>query len=223
MTPEVDGVSDALQGLRDAYEARGWRFHVEPSPDMVPAFLGDFRPDAIALGPAGGAVIEVRHERTPASDRQLAEVARRVSDQEGWEFRAILARPSVDAVPPIPAPTPSQLAAVLDEVETLARAGHGASAWLTAWTALEALARLAPGEGTAPRRALSAVQAVQTLAEEGYVAAEALDRFLRAARLRNAIAHGDLSARVKPDEVLAFLAELRGMTDAVAAVRQPAA
>ncbi len=32
---------------------------VDPSRDVVPAFLGDVRPDAIAVGPDGGIVIEI--------------------------------------------------------------------------------------------------------------------------------------------------------------------
>ena len=79
--------SPALASLRRAYEARGFTFLAEPPRDALPDFLGAYRPDAIARGPGGGIIIEVKRGGRAHRESALAEVARRVAGQEGWEFR----------------------------------------------------------------------------------------------------------------------------------------
>src|SRR5438552_494558 len=97
--------SNALRNLQKLSEARGLKFYLNPSREIVPDFLGDHRPDAIALGPEGGIIIEMKRGRSPASERQLAAIASRVSDQKGWEFRAIYLNPPLDEMPSIEKPT----------------------------------------------------------------------------------------------------------------------
>lgn len=75
--------SNVPSNLRQVSEARGLKFYVNPPREIVPEFLGDFRPDAIALGPEGGIIIEVKHRRSSASEKQLAAIANRVAAQKG--------------------------------------------------------------------------------------------------------------------------------------------
>jgi hypothetical protein len=61
--------SNALKNLQKLSEERGLKFYLNPPREIVPDFLGDYRPDAIALGPEGGIIIEmklgeVRHPRS---------------------------------------------------------------------------------------------------------------------------------------------------------------
>src|ERR1700730_17425728 len=135
--------SNALRNLQKLSEARGLKFYLNPPREIVPDFLGDYRPDAIALGPEGGMIIEMKAGRSRASERQLAEIASRVSGQKGWEFRAIYLNPPLDEMPPIETPTPDQLRATFREIEELTKTGHRAAAFVRAWAALESLARLA--------------------------------------------------------------------------------
>src|SRR5438477_4561195 len=116
--------SNALRNLQKLSEARGLKFYINPPREIIPDFLGDFRPDAIALGPEGGIIIEVKFRGSPASEKQLAAIARRVSGQKGWEFRAIYLNPTVDETPPIAKPTPEQLQATFREIEALIKSGH---------------------------------------------------------------------------------------------------
>ena len=57
------GESNVLRNLQQVSEARGLKFFVNPPREVVPAFLGDFQPDAIAVGPEGG-----NHHRGEASE-----------------------------------------------------------------------------------------------------------------------------------------------------------
>ena len=202
---------DALRVIREQSEASGFKLYVNPSRRIIPPFLGDFRPDAIARSRNGGIIfIQVKSNGTSASDRQLAAIAKKVSSHRGWEFRAIYVNPSIDEIPPIAKPTVDQLRSVFEEVETLIKSGHAAAALVTAWAALEALARLAnASQETRTTGGISPIQAVQTLAEEGYIKKEIADRLREMAKLRNAVIHGNLLAKVPVDKVENFLKQLR--------------
>lgn len=202
--------SNALRALQKLSEARGLKFSINPPREIIPEFLGDFQPDAIAIGSEGGIVIEVKSRRSPASEHQLAAIAKRVADQKGWEFRAIYLSPPLDEMAPIQKPTPEQLEATFIEIEELTKAGHGAAAFARAWAALEALARLAsPKSEARSTGALPPIQAIQALAEEGYLENEAADRLRGMVKLRNAVVHGDFSISIPPEEIKTLLEQLK--------------
>jgi uncharacterized protein YutE (UPF0331/DUF86 family) len=212
--------SSALRDLQRVSEARGLKFYVNPPRDVVPDFLGDFRPDAMARGPEGGIIIQVKLQGTPESERRLAEIASRVSGQKGWEFRAIFVTPPIDEISSIPKPTQQQLQAAFDQIEALTNGGHHAAALLIAWAALESLAHLADANNeTGASRAFSPLQAIQMLAEQGYLENEAADNLRRMVTLRNAVAHGDLSVDVQGGQVKSLLTQLRAIAADMEAAR----
>lgn len=211
--------SNVLRSLRQTSEARGLKFYVNPPREIVPEFLGDFQPDALALGPGGGIVIEVKSRNHPTSEKQLAAIAKRVANQKGWEFRAIYLNPPIDETPPIANPTPEQLQARFAEIEALTQAGHSNAAFVTAWTVLESLARLAvAGAKTGHPRGFSPIQAIQTLAQEGYIERETAGRLREMARLRNAVVHGDFSVEVEHEQIRVLLTQLRSLATDVMSV-----
>jgi uncharacterized protein YutE (UPF0331/DUF86 family) len=202
--------SNALRTLQKESEARGLKFYINPPREIIPAFLGGFQPDAIALGPEGGIIIEVKSRRSAASDDQLAAIAKKVSDQNGWEFRAIYLNPPLDEMAPIQKPTPEQLQTTFQEIEALTRAGHRTAAFARAWAALESLARLAsPKSEARSTRALAPMQTIQTLAEEGYIDKEVADRLREMVKLRNAVVHGDFSVDIPAEQIENLLKELQ--------------
>ena len=204
--------SNALKNLQKLSEERGLKFYLNPPREIVPDFLGDYRPDAIALGPEGGIIIEMKLRRSPASEKHLAAIAGRVSGQKGWEFRAIYLNPPWDEMPPIEKPSPDQLQATFKEIEELTKTGHRAAAFVRAWAALEALARLASATGeTKHPSVLRPIQVIQTLAEEGYLDHEAADRLRQMVKLRNAVVHGDFTADVPVEQVQDLLKELQAI------------
>ena len=217
--------SNILRNLRQASEARGLKFYVNPPRDVVPAFLADFQPDAIAVGPDGGIIIvEMKHRRSSASEPLLAAIAKRVSDQKGWEFRAIHLNPPMDGTQPIAKPTPEQIQARLGEIDALTKAGHPAAALVTAWAVLESLARLATANGQArTQKGFSPLRAIQTLAEEGYIESDAADRLREMAKLRNAVVHGDFSVDVPAAQVDGLLEQLRGIASDIMSVNSESA
>ncbi len=208
MMPETHFThSDVFQRLRHALEARGMTFHINPPREIVPAFLRGFQPDAMAVGPEGGVIIAVKSRKNSLPGQPLAEIARIVSGQKGWEFRLIYLNPSMDEMPLIAKPTPEQLQGTFSEIEVLMESGHSVVAFLIAWAALESLARLARGDGGT--RNVSSLQAIQILAEEGYLENEAAGGLRDMVRLRNAVVHGDLSVDVPAGQVESLLEQLR--------------
>jgi uncharacterized protein YutE (UPF0331/DUF86 family) len=80
----------------------------------------------------------------------------------------------------------------------------------------ESLARLASaGSGARRSGAFSPIQAIQTLAEEGYIENEAADRLRAMAKLRNAVVHGDLSIDVPAEQVDGLLRQLKEIASEV--------
>lgn len=52
--------SRVLDLLAERYRAQGYTFFKYPSKEVLPPFLGVYRPDAIALGPKDNVAIEVQ-------------------------------------------------------------------------------------------------------------------------------------------------------------------
>jgi uncharacterized protein YutE (UPF0331/DUF86 family) len=205
---------DVLRDLQHSYEARGFKFHINPSRELVPPFLAGYTPDAIAVGPeSGGVVIEVKRQRTQSTDRRLAELAKKVSKQKGWEFRAIYTNPITERPDNIAKPTAGQIDARLREIQGLADTGHYASALILGWAVLESLSRLASDSGSS--RGYSPVQAIQALAAEGYLENEEAQRLREMARLRSAAVHGDFSVNVSAEQVEFLLAQLRALNSEI--------
>jgi len=209
--------SNVLRNLQRSYEARGFKFHINPSHDLVPPFLAGYIPDAIVIGPdGGGVIIEIKRQRTQTTDRPLAELAKKVSEQKGWEFRAIYTNPSSERSDEIAKPTPEQIDARLQEIQVLADTGHYAPALIFVWAVLESLARLASGSGSS--RGYSPIQAVQALAQEGYLEQEEAQRLREMARLRSAVVHGDFSVNVSAEQVEFLLEQLRTLDSNISKV-----
>jgi hypothetical protein len=208
---------DVLRNLQHSYEARGLKLHINPSRELVPSFLAGYTPDAIAVGSdGGGIIIEVKRHRTQAIDRQLAELAKKVADQKGWEFQAVYTNPTTERPGNIAKPTPEQIDARLREIQILADTGHYAPALMFGWAVLESLARLASSHESS--RGYSPIQAVQALAEEGYIEDEEAQRLREMARLRSAVVHGDFSVDVSADQVAFLLKQLKALSSSITKV-----
>lgn len=221
MTSEVRASeNNILENLKLANEARGFSFHLNPPPAMVPSFLRGYRPDAIVLRPEGGGIIiEINHQKTGGSETALAQIARRVAAHKGWEFQVIYMNPAPQASAPIPRPTADQVQAALGRLQELSQTGHHAAALVTGWAIMESLARLVLPDSDFNRTGtFSSIQTVQTLAEEGYLENEAAQRLREMARLRNAVVHGNLSTDVSADQVRDLLDQLQAIATDISQV-----
>jgi hypothetical protein len=198
---------NVLKNLQASLEERGLKFHINPSRDVLPEFLGSYQPDAIAIDPRGGGiVIEIRRNRNKSTDNQLAQLSKRVASQKGWEFRVFYMNPNTEQQANIATATLEQIDAKLQEIRSLKEGGYYGPALIYGWSVLESLARLAGGPERS--RGLSPIQAVQELAAEGYIENEEAQRLRDMARLRSAVVHGDFSVNVTADQIEFLIKQL---------------
>lgn len=214
-----------LQRMKERYELRGYDVIVAPPPDLTPPFLGRLRPDAIALGPDGGVVIEVRMTRNPQNDRHLSDLAARVAAAPGWQLDVLYANEAPEDEMALAPATEAQIADQIAEVGRLRQDGHVRAAFIAAWSILESIARLIggasrPGAVRAGARALSPWQIVEVLAMQGHLEPATADRMQALARLRNAAVHGDFAVAIDAtalDDLLAVIRSLQPWIGTVAA------
>lgn len=202
-----------LDRLKETYEHQGYEFFIEPLPQILPAFLGGFRPDAIALKPGENQVIEVKLGRRAGEERRLETLAKLVAGQPGWQLKVFYEGERPEDALRFTVPTQPQIDAQITEAEQLAAAGHNKAALLLGWSVLEAIARArAAHEGTVSQRPFSPAQTVQSLEMAGIIDRNVGQDLRAKAQLRNLAAHGDLGADVDADAVDGLLRLLRRLS-----------
>jgi hypothetical protein len=205
-----------LERLRETYELQGYEFFIEPLPQLLPAFLGGFQPDAIALKPGDNHIVEVKFGRRVGEDRRLETLAKLIAGQPDWQLKAFFeGEQPQDSLRFMP-PTRSQIESEIEEAAQLVQAGHPKAALLLAWSVLEALARArATRDGTLSQRLLSPAQTVQSLEMAGVIDRKTGQELRALAQLRNLAAHGDLATGIGSEAVDDLLGLLRGLSGTV--------
>ncbi|MBI1186992.1 MAG: hypothetical protein GC206_06610 [Alphaproteobacteria bacterium] len=188
---------DVLSLLRDHYEARGFQFIEHPPRQLVPAFLGDYLPDALALGETEKVVIEVKSRRSARTGESLQDIASRFTGQGPWIFRPVFtdefAADSLDAADV----DPERLHAFLQSTGALIDSGHEDAALLMAWAALEAVAR-ASGPANGSKRPMTPTQLIESLVADGRIDQDEGKRLREISSQRNSLAHGDIAHAREP-------------------------
>ena len=199
MTDSVAREDQILDVLRQRYEEKGFSFFKYPTRDLLPSFLGDYSPDAIALGRDQNVVIEVK-----AGPRYNAMNIARLADlfrgQEKWKFELVVADDVEETQ--IAPPAKESILQELSEAKELAASGHERAALIVAWAALEAAARMATIEPIFRPRTPKSL--VELLEREGLISFEAAHELRSLADVRNAIVHGDVSRRVDANTIQAL-------------------
>jgi hypothetical protein len=186
-------------------EGDGYSVYVHPPRQILPTFMGDYVPDAIALGQPKNLAIEIVRDGPDGASKE-ARIAERFTGVPDWELRVFYIRPGRDAVAINGVPR-DIVEAAIEKVETLASYGQNEAAILFGWSAFEAIGRL-----FAPERLTQAQPAgrlIELLAADGIVTPDEASLLRHVGALRNQIAHGALEARVEPADLHAFLAILK--------------
>lgn len=199
----ADTELQALEALRTQYVAQGFSFEVQPDQQQVPAFLGTYRPDAIARKPGENVAIEVREQRTQATDLTLQEIRRRFDGQPDWKFVVVYASSDPLKTLTIPASSIADIRDRLKRVRALEVQGEHRAAFVLGWSLLEAtLHSVESASGARPR---TPGTVVQTLAMLGHIDPQLEQKVRPLILLRNRVVHGDLTAEPSADDVLLIL------------------
>ncbi len=207
-----------LARLRPDYEARGFQFLAKPTQQDVPLFLQGFVPDAIASRGTEGVIIEINVASTPRQEPRLSRLASLVAKQPGWDLVVVDARERPADAVRIAAPSLEQIGRFMECIARLRAAGDDQLAFLSAWIALEALARyIDHREGGRQENILSPVQVVQRIAEGGYLDDAVAARLRGLATYRSRFAHGGLDVVIDPTDMDFIIGQIALLYGAFAA------
>ena len=199
-----------LESLLPRYVAEGFTVVTHPSPALLPPFMRNYRPDAIALKPDKKIAIEIKGDNSNVK-KHGEDISELFSHHPDWELRVYYA-PGYTQERALEPPTAEAVEKAIEESSKLKDSGHPVAAVMIAWAALEGIGRaLLPERLAQPQ---SAERLVEVLASEGIVAPNESGTLRRAAELRNAVAHGQLTvapAAERIDELIVVVRSLAGL------------
>lgn len=198
---EREILNNALSDLR----ADGFEVLLAPTNGLVPSFLGDLRPDAIATKGNQGIIVEVvmRPNSEPSKIKKIREA---LLEQKDWQLRLLWLN-TAESPSDLPAQTIDRLNKSLDEIERLKSGGLKGASLLVGWATFEALARtLVSGRFVKPQ---SPKRIVDQLVEEGFLTPDEADQLRKLADKRNRLIHGDLDVAVSRHELGLFVDVLK--------------
>ena len=190
------GASDAelLDPIVSRYKSEGFEVFIQPSRVILPAFFGGCRPDAIAIGPDRKIAIEIVRSNARSSDK-IGRLRALLSAHPDWELFVLYVSPST-STEKMERASAAAIKAAMRQVMELRDDGRLAAALIVGWSALEAIARvLLPDRLARPQPAASLLE---VLASEGYLTPSEADLLRPAVTARNAVAHGQLEAKIEP-------------------------
>jgi REase_AHJR-like len=198
--------AEVLRGVIPELIAEGYDVFVNPGPPIAPAFLGDLRPDVIAIRGDKKLVVEI--VMRPGVDKKLERLSTLLKGQPNWELRVVLVSPAT-APDMVEVRTPDVIRQRVSEMQELVANRHFGPALLLGWAAFEASARKLSSEEF--RRPQTPGRLVSVLAGEGYLTPSEADRLRRLAEKRNAFVHGELEAMIGAEDVQQLIEILETM------------
>ena len=202
---ETDTEKQVLQREVARLQSEGYDVFLQPRAPLVPEFLGDYVPDAVATGKGKKIVLEVARPSKLGSEK-LQEVAARFAKQREWELKVLLVSP-ISHDETLPVQSRQTIDGALDEIERLKAMSAFRAAFLLAWATLEAEGR-ASIEGKF-ERPQSSGRLVQVLSQEGYLTPTDADQLRTLSEKRNRLIHGDLSTEISSPDLDSLLRILR--------------
>jgi len=191
-------------------EAEGFRVFVQPSRSVLPPFMRDTsRPDAIALKGDKKIAIEIMSGRL-AEGEKLRRLQDLLSAHPEWELRVFYAPPRT-AEAPVDAPSKEAIEAILNGLPRIIDEAGPVPAILTAWSALEATARLLMPERI--RKPQPPARLVEILASDGYVTPPEADGIRKLSHLWNRAAHGGFDVDFTPVQLEELIRLVRTLLD----------
>jgi hypothetical protein len=191
-------VHDAVvQRIADEYRGKGYRVTLEPPSEELPAGIGNYRPDLVAVSSGESVVVEVQVKGDRSPSERFGDLARLIGSQPGWRFSFVIADPRDEGELPINAP-PLTLDDVRRHVEESERvSAHSSTAtFLLLWTSAEALLRMLAAGAKLPLDRVPPSILIRDLYSTGELSLRDSDEALDLLETRNALVHGFVSPHV---------------------------
>jgi len=186
-------------------ESEGYDVFVQPSAPLVPEFLGDYVPDALATGNGKKIVLEVARS---LESEKLKDIAARFAKQREWELKILFVTPTSSGKT-VPVQSRQAIDGAIEEIERLQKVSALRAAFLLAWATFEAEGRASiAGKFDRPQ---TPGRLVQVLSQEGLLTPTEADRMRTLSEQRSQLIHGDLGTEIKSEDLLWLVAILRRM------------
>jgi uncharacterized protein YutE (UPF0331/DUF86 family) len=196
-----------LESLAPTLEADGYHVFIQPARSVLPPFMGNYRPDAVALKPGNNIAIEVMSIGRSGNEKvkKLQDLFR---SQNDWQFTVYYAPPR-NADFAIDIAHKGSIEETIGKIEKIGEAAGALPALLTAWAAFEAAGRaLVPNRLARPQTPL---RLLEVLASEGYVTPDEADILRKIVPLRNRAAHGDFDIPVTKEHLDQLIQTVRSL------------
>ncbi len=180
------------QELAQEYRSKGYEVIPAPSPEQLPDFLGEYRPDLLVRKGSESIVVEVKTRSSLAKNPRLRDLARVLHATPGWKFELVMVREKEKLNAPEGARpfAREDVSGRLETVEELLDTGSPEAAFLLGWGALEAVVRLLAEEEQLTLDRISPSYLLHQAVTNGVISREDYALLLRAMKYRNALAHG---------------------------------
>jgi hypothetical protein len=193
-SPQKKSSTATLDKLARAYREKGYTVLYQPSESDLPAFLGSFRPDLIALSTNDNVVVEVKSRKQVTGSEQVIELAELIESKPGWRYELIFDRPSsaerIEIIRSKPTLTKQEIVGRLATARRLLEEGFADSALLLGWSAAEAVFRRLLHYHDIPLENLKSSYLIKTLYSNGLIGWRMYEQIQKAFATRNQIAHG---------------------------------
>jgi uncharacterized protein YutE (UPF0331/DUF86 family) len=185
---------ERLLQLAEEYRDQGYEVLFHPTPEDLPGFLKNYRPDMVARREDEAVIVEVKSRtslRSP-STQYLRNLAEAVAQHSGWRFELVMTNPE-DAIDDLPSAESSlqepEIKSRLQVVKELSTQ-HPELALLYCWSLVEATLRLAAEHEGLTLQRFDFRYLVKQLATEGVISRSEYQLLMNTLLIRNSIAHG---------------------------------
>jgi hypothetical protein len=187
-----------LLKLAKDYRGKDYQIVFQPSLDILPDFLREYKPDMLALGSHESVVVEVKSRPLLKGDSDyLKSLAQTVESHPGWRFElVVLALEDDQDGSDLDHPSQLQETLQIQDIEAGLQSARKLilsqpeSALLYVWSLIEAILRLLSKSEGISLKSFDAVYLIKTLVSEGVISRSDCQLLMNILPLRNAIAHG---------------------------------
>ena len=184
---------DFLSDVAEKYRGNGYTVLVEPKGRQIPSFLSGFKPDLVAKREGENVVIEIKRMNSSLrAKNQMKRIAQLVAKKNGWRFDLVYVSSEQEETMKIP--SKRAIEKHIEQARKTYLDGNKVAALLQAWSALEAAANRAVEEiGEKPSVSFKPEELLKALAFHGFIEDEEFNRVSKIWRIRNQVAHGQLT------------------------------
>jgi hypothetical protein len=184
---------DMLFNLAKKYRDDNYEVEIEPPSSHVPFDLNGYRPDMIAIKGDSKLIIEVKQKIQRVSIERLQEIAKLISQHEGWRF--VVMTPDDIENNYLPddgnvCPTWEELSKQVNKIPVIIESIGNAASLVYIWGLIEAVLRRYAIDLSIPIERLPFTRIAKHLYSIGELSMDELNLLLTTQAIRNKAAHG---------------------------------